>query len=92
VLQLRPQRVEGPLLEGSGRADLPDGQRRGRHGHLLVRSRAAVVHLEGPIDQQRIQAEEAEHRPRAESEKNHAGEKAYGRYQHHENEEAAPGQ
>ena len=68
-----PERIEHPFARAAEMADLAHLERGGRNDHLLVGFRVPIVEPERPIQQQHVETEEAEHRPGADHQKEHAG-------------------
>ena len=89
AVELGPERIQRPFRDLAAVADLAEPELRRRHGDLLEGRRGAVVGAERPIDQQHIEAEEADHRPCAHQEKEHAAGEAHATDQRHHQQEAA---
>src|ERR1044071_8937392 len=53
-------------------ADLAHPQLDRRHGHDLIGDGGAIIDAEGPVEQQRVEAEETEYRPGAHHQEKHA--------------------
>ena len=70
------------------RRDLADVEAGARHRHLLARPRGAVVQPEGDVDEQHVEAEEAEDRPGAVREEDRAGDQPAEQQRAHQHGEA----
>ncbi|GCC46463.1 hypothetical protein chiPu_0030587, partial [Chiloscyllium punctatum] len=88
LLEPHPQRIEHPFGDLAAVADPAHPQLRGRDGDLLARFGGAEIDLEGPIDHQHVEAEEAEDRPGAEPPEHRAGDEADHRDERHQHDEA----
>src|SRR5689334_21644493 len=69
-------------------AHLAHHERGRRDRHLLVGFRMPIVEPEGPIQQQHVEPEKAQHRPGADHEKEHSGHEADAAEQQHQDEKA----
>ena len=68
-------------------AHLAHGELGGGHCHLLVGLGAAIAHPECQIDQQHVEAAEAEHRPGAGQKEHHPGDEADAAHHQHQQQE-----
>ena len=76
TLKPHPQWIERPLAPSAAVIDFADRQLRCCDSDFLIGAGAAVIRTEGKINQQHVKAEEAQHRPGADRDENHAGDKA----------------
>src|SRR4029079_15076828 len=88
LVERDPEGIEHPFPRATEVTDLANPELRRSHRHLLVRFGMAVVETERPIQQEHIQAEEAEHRPRPEQKKQNAGDETDASEQEHQNEKS----
>src|SRR4051812_4268766 len=87
AVQAHPQRIEPPQPHPAVMIDLAHPQLTGRHGHDLVGTGVTVVDAKRPVDQQHVEAEEAEYRPGARHQEHHAGHEAHAAQHQHEDQE-----
>src|SRR5262245_36895759 len=88
AIELHPDRVERPLPHAAVIADLAHRQLGRRHGDNLVGASRAKIHAESPVDQQHVEAHEAEDRPSAGAQKIEPDGEAQGAEYQHEDQEA----
>src|SRR4029453_5671991 len=87
AVELHPDRIERPLPHAPVIADLAHRQLGGCHSDDLISAGGAEIHPESPVDQQHVEAHEAEDRPGAGAQKIEPdGEAQAAEYQHEDQE------